>query len=72
MAGFSGTVGEDMAQVGAALGADGLGPDQAVSVIGNQFDHAGECLIEAGPTGTGVKFGVSGKKRLTVILLLIN
>jgi hypothetical protein len=56
-AGRGGAVGEDMAEVGVALGGAGLGANHAVGFVGDFLNiFFGERLGEAGPTGAGIEF----------------
>ena len=52
-----GPVGKHVAQVGAALGADGLGAHHAVAGVGDFLDGAGHRLREARPAAAGVELG---------------
>ncbi len=65
-AGRVGSVGEDVAEVGAALSAAGLGPDHAVTGVGG-FLHRllTERLEEARPARPGLELRLRGEQGLT-------
>ena len=63
-AGGRGAVGEDVAEVGVAAGAEGFFADHAVAGIFFGDDvFRGDGLEKAGPAGAGVKFGVGAEER---------
>ena len=65
LAGRGRAVGEDMAEVGAAAGADDLGADHAVAVVGSQLDPL-YSMTKGGVTlftkSTALEFGRKGYK----------
>src|SRR4051794_3174951 len=59
-------VGEDVAEVGAAVRAAGLGPDHPVGRVRRFLDRLlVDGCVEARPTGARLELGVGGEQRLT-------
>ncbi len=64
---FSGTVGEDVPQVSAAVGANHFNPVHTMGTVVHEFHGALNCLVKTRPTAVRLKFAAAFKELRSAI-----